>query len=197
MAFSLVRHGVHLGHDMDGLVLGHFPVEALAPAELALSLSRLCRFAGHLSEHYSVAQHSIFVADCVENGLQLAALLHDAHESLIGDLPTPIKSLVGDQWAEICDEVDRQIARLYDFDVNDLYHEEIVKADAMAALAEYWTYQPKNAYWPHVPHCGIRVQALPQQQVAEEFETRLWSYLDRGGHCHAFGTDDGMLVPES
>ena len=60
--------------------------------EIAESLSRICRFNGHMGWE-SVATHSIRVARAVGHApprVQLAALLHDAHEAYIGDIPGPL-----------------------------------------------------------------------------------------------------------
>lgn len=68
--------------------------------DIAYALSRLCRFTGHCSRHYSVAEHSVNVAkQCqLEHGFSdswaMAALLHDAAEAYIGDLSSPLKSLL-------------------------------------------------------------------------------------------------------
>lgn len=62
--------------------------------ELSRALGRLCRWRGHTSEFYSVAQHCIDVADLLPQPLQLWGLLHDAHEAYLGDMPAPLKPYV-------------------------------------------------------------------------------------------------------
>lgn len=59
--------------------------------DIAYGLSGECRFANHLNEFYSVAQHSILVSRLCEN--PLAGLLHDASESFTRDIPSPLKKL--------------------------------------------------------------------------------------------------------
>jgi len=65
---------------------GPIPIEVIAR-----SLSRICRFGGHLREFYSVAQHSYLVASLVAPELRAHALLHDAGEVVIGDIVSPLK----------------------------------------------------------------------------------------------------------
>lgn len=74
--------------------------------DIATSLSRLNRYLGHTVRPYSVAEHSWhmahhFMSDSrglgVEKAARLAllALVHDAHEMVVGDMPTPLKAFLG------------------------------------------------------------------------------------------------------
>ncbi len=65
--------------------------------DIAHALSTINRYTGHARWPYSVAQHSLMVAEIVaatSPGLGLAALLHDAEEAYIGDWSSPLKALV-------------------------------------------------------------------------------------------------------
>lgn len=65
--------------------------------DIAHSLACQCRFAGHASRFYSVAEHSLNVCRLMQAHphasvlLQLAALLHDSAEAYLQDVIRPIK----------------------------------------------------------------------------------------------------------
>jgi hypothetical protein len=65
--------------------------EMFVVEDIAHALSMQCRFSGHLRRFFSVAQHSVMVSFRVGDGKRLAALLHDASEAYLVDLPKPIK----------------------------------------------------------------------------------------------------------
>lgn len=60
-------------------------------ASVARSLSRVPRFLGHTSRVITVLEHSFAVAAMVAPQYRLAALLHDAHEAFMGDIPRPAR----------------------------------------------------------------------------------------------------------
>lgn len=73
-------------------------------ADIALSLAKQCRFAGHLRAdvwHYSVAQHSVLVSyECMLEHA-LIGLLHDASEAYMQDIISPIKHTLGTDYRRI------------------------------------------------------------------------------------------------
>lgn len=72
--------------------------------DIAHALSMQCRFNGHISEFYSVAEHSIKVSEVIEDlggspQLQMHGLLHDASEAYICDVPKPFKDYLDEYLA--------------------------------------------------------------------------------------------------
>ena len=68
---------------------------ALAPDPLAQSLAGLNRYGGGTVPSWSVAAHSVLVCHLVETPAAKAwALLHDAHEIIIGDITRPAELLL-------------------------------------------------------------------------------------------------------
>jgi 5'-deoxynucleotidase YfbR-like HD superfamily hydrolase len=84
--------------------------------DIARALSNQCRFGGHARTYYSVAQHSCLASDLVadrggDREAALWALLHDASEAYLVDLPHPLKhrSELGRLYAAVEDTLQEAI----------------------------------------------------------------------------------------
>jgi len=67
--------------------------------DMAHALSQTCRYTGHYREFYSVAQHSVHVAqELIAAGNSpeycLWGLMHDASEAYLADLAAPVKRFI-------------------------------------------------------------------------------------------------------
>lgn len=67
--------------------------------EVALGLSRICRFGAQLPEQfeiYTVAQHCVLAAQYAPPPIRLTALLHEVEEAFYGDMVGPLKRICPD-----------------------------------------------------------------------------------------------------
>lgn len=165
--------------------------ERINLVDIAHSLSHQCRYAGHTSELWSVALHSLEVSHRVEQhpwlsswnfgdrrAAALTGLLHDASEAYLQDIVRPIKPLVHGYylWEE---NVERAIARRF-----CLPHPwpDVVKVvdDAIAADEVAQFFPPGSEAWRRY---GI-TEARSGLRVLEPKETKrafLARFTELGG----------------
>lgn len=142
---------------------------AISLPSIARALGKICRFTGQTSTFYSVADHSVVVAEIVlertgSKGEALAALLHDAAEAFLGDVSSPLKRLLGEPYREL--ERLATAAIMSKFGVGSLYHvakKEIHRADMIALATEKRDFMPFDPDpWP----CLEGVEPLPDPTFA-------------------------------
>ncbi len=117
--------------------LTEFPVDRIAK-----QLGALCRYAGATPDHYSVARHSLVVAALAPDdpSHKMAALLHDAHEALTGDILRPMTRRLSmpSRMEIICEQqaIDRQLYSLIGFNPSPTMLRSVAEADDMACKLE-------------------------------------------------------------
>lgn len=112
--------------------------------DIAHALSNLCRFGGHTDDFYSVAEHSYRVLVEVPRALKLQALLHDASEAYLVDMPSPIKYYMP-QYREFEDKLMHVIAGKFGFEypLSDI----VRRADKYLQQLEWERFIIKERYW--------------------------------------------------
>lgn len=126
------------------IVLDNIADHKLTIQDVAYSLSNINRFNGHALRNVSVAEHSLMVCAIAEKHLNLcspsgllAALLHDAHEYLTGDLSQPMKQLIGPAWDATEERIQAQVLARFGVLAAFRNHRGTIKAaDLMALTAE-------------------------------------------------------------
>ena len=134
--------------------------------DIALGLARIARWNGQtIGEHgYSVAQHSIFVAELaavedpdVPPQCLLAALLHDAPEYVCSDLVTPLKRAVGASYTEIEQRMTTAVHMAFNLPASlpPDWRLAIDRADRFAAFIE-----------------AVRLAGFPEKEARQQFGFR-------------------------
>jgi hypothetical protein len=127
--------------------------------DIAHSLSMQCRYNGHTKKFYSVAEHSVNVMEMVAQHIGkgtlcqgtknakilMSALLHDASEAYLCDIPRPLKPLLSN-YAEIEKNVENHICNV--FGLNPDKHPLIKEADnAILAMEKQALMGPEPLPW--------------------------------------------------
>ncbi len=114
--------------------------EDICIEDIAHALSCVPRFGGHLPRFYSVCEHSILTFQLMEalnpsdKKAQLLALMHDASEAYLLDMPTPIKSRMP-EYKMVENSLMQCIARKFGFEYP---MDEFMKAIDKMALETEW-----------------------------------------------------------
>lgn len=195
------------GEPQEWLDVRHPDPAKIRLRDLARSLAEQPRWLGMIPRNYSysVAQHSMLVASffrqppdcvypyCVNPRYVLAALLHDASEAYLRDIPCYVKQLPGfDEYRKLERGIQRAV--LCRFGVWDekagfpsLYANDIHYADKVLAAAEAYLFFG-DAVWRECPKCQevslnhlvieqVRRSALLCHDPASEFEKAVRSLL--------------------
>ena len=109
--------------------------------DIAHGLAYQCRFNGQTCAFYSVAQHSLLVANMLPGHLKLAGLLHDASEAYVGDMVKPLKIFMPQY-----ERFERQVAETINqfFGLEHIDHVAIKRADIVMLATEKRDLMPNS-----------------------------------------------------
>jgi len=162
-------------------VPGALRVRDVRIADIAHALSLICRFGGHCAGHYSVAAHSLLVVRILEAmeappAALLCGLLHDAHETYVGDVPTPIKAMLGTAWSDLEHQAEEAVLDAFGLrSVMNDWRDLVKHADRVALATErrdLLRFDIKiNLPWP-ILH---GVEPFPERQALECLGPPYWA----------------------
>ena len=160
--------------------------DEIDPVDIAHALSLLCRYGGHVDRFYSVAEHCVLMSHAVPAEHALWALLHDATEAYVVDVPRPLKRELTD-YAAIENGVmaailarfelpcaDTHAHRIHDFRCGGMMPPAVKNADNRILLDETAALMPRREHWTQDDEfepLGVTIRAWAPG-VAEQHYTR-------------------------
>lgn len=157
--------------------------------DIAHALSHLCRWGGHTTAHWSVAQHSIMVSEIAPQELALAALLHDAAEAYIGDLMRPVKRNLrfeSETMQEVEDRILWAIGQALDVPdlVTSVNSEEIETLDLVVMMTECRDLRPGSDANPVCWDPKLEIAPLPTRIVVADRRQQVMDFVMKNRHQH-------------
>ncbi len=151
----------------------------IAIEDIAQALANQCRFGGHCRSFYSVAQHSVTVADLAlaegaSHPAALAALLHDAAEAYLVDLPHPLKhrSEIGPPFRRAEARLEEAIRERFGLEPPD---PDLKRIDRSLLATERRALTASEEPWPELEGfepLDLEIEPWPPPRAREEFLAR-------------------------
>jgi uncharacterized protein len=143
------------------------------PLDIAHALALLCRYGGHVDRFYSVAEHCVLMSEWVAPENALAALLHDATEAYVVDVPRPLKrQLAG--YREIEQSV--WLAITTRFDIRPFVPMQVNEADDRILLTERNALMRNAERWwqdGRLEPLPVEVTGWPPAEAEQRYAARL------------------------
>lgn len=139
--------------------------------EIASALSKICRFTGNTSHFYSVAQHSVYVSRLVPWEYRMEGLMHDAHESVMGDVSSPLKRKLP-EYKVLEKAAEASLAS--QFGLCWPYPEDVKIADLRMLVTEKKAFMPvtpqDGQHWPDTfRYAPFRIGPMEHEKAKEFF----------------------------
>lgn len=152
--------------------------EDIDPADIAHALSLLCRYGGHIDRFYSVAEHCVLMSQAVPAEHALWALLHDATEAYVVDVPRPLKRELAD-YARIEGGVMLAIVERFGLPSASMPF-EVHDADNRILLDETAVLMPRRERWVQddLEPLGAAIAGWPPYEAERRYLGRLRELSD-------------------
>lgn len=168
--------------------------------DIAISLSNNCRWGGHTEVPYTIAQHSIMVLVVLEHvmgrhvtpELQRQALMHDASEAYLLDMPAPIKNQMP-EYKAIENRLQRAIA--IRFGMHYPWAREIHLADKAAMVVlEAPLCQKQESWFSYYLHQSEYSMWIDKSRelVGGISHPTIWSSREARGNFRGIGRELGL-----
>lgn len=126
-------------------------LSAIKLEDICHHLSLTVRFNGATTRAVSVAQHSLAVAAIVPTtpAIRLQALLHDAVEAYVGDIPKPLRKLLGKSWLNYEHAIELAIRKK--FNIKATLNPCVKEADEIVLFLEKRLFLLEQLDWGYFP----------------------------------------------
>lgn len=152
--------------------------------DISQALSNLCRYSGHVKKFYSVAEHSSILSWLVYDKTKcpkkaLSALLHDASEAYLVDVPRPIKPYLKG-YEEMEAKIEAVIQEKFGIDPMDEYtlylDQNIVRDEASQLFLDIpdWVY-----YYESVLDEDFEISCLPPEEARKVFLADFYFFTEK------------------
>lgn len=167
-----IYNGPDLSKPARGIVPYDPKPDQVTLESLAHAMGFTARFAGHTRFFYSVAQHSLYVAAHVPQDQRLRALLHDASEAYLTDIPSPYKMQIPG-YKRVEARVTNAIGKHFGITNLAVKSPEVRAADYRALGHEANSFMPTNGDW-YGDYYRTAIEETKHLPPIETFETSLF-----------------------
>jgi len=157
-------------------------IEDICLEDICHSLSMTCRFTGHCKSFYSVAQHSVEIyKECLKRGyddnILKWALLHDAAEAYVSDVPRPIKQMLDYQFGKCENNILSLIAKKYN--LSDNIPKEVKEIDTAILATEARYLMGDLTEW-YLPEAEIDIEIIPLDAIDSKLIFKVYLSIFKG-----------------
>ena len=140
--------------------------------DIAHALSMNCRYNGHITRFYSVAEHSVIVSRLVPPEDALWGLLHDVTEAFVPDIPRPFKPYI-DGFKEVEGRIHESISKV--FGLSEEEPDSVFDIDNRIVADEATVLFPSPPSWVEdyeLLGCGDMIIGLAPVLARQQFLSR-------------------------